>query len=351
MKRIPPAIAIPFLCFFLVSCARCALPVGLGRGEVTIAAYNVNALFDGTDDGTEYSDYSVASGTWTPELYAMRLSNLADVVKACARGGPDVIALEELENPGVLSDLNRGYLKSCGYTWQAMAPARGAAINTGILSRLKIIHATAHALSAPGSEGMRNILEIEVETSHVNVTIFANHWKSKLGGDEETEPLRIEAASILKRRISEIAPTGTAVIVLGDLNENADEYERAGRSYPTALMPIGDASGSASGGSLLLATKPEELSAAPAGSLYDPWFGLPGEGSYWHGGRWETIDHILLSSDFFTGTGLKYRSFEPVTASFLLDGKGHPLAWNGKKRQGYSDHLPVVVHLGIGSER
>jgi hypothetical protein len=87
--------------------------------------------------------------------------------------------------------------------------------------------------------------------------------------------------------------------------------------------------------------------------LYDPWFELREEmrGSYVFQGEWQTMDHILLSSGLFDSRGFTYRqgSFSVARLPFLLSTKGFPKKWSGLKGpRGYSDHLPLLITLGVG---
>ncbi|HDY87630.1 MAG TPA: hypothetical protein ENH82_05865 [bacterium] len=56
--------------------------------------------------------------------------------------------------------------------------------------------------------------------------IFNNHWKSKLGGAEETEFQRLEVAALIAGKLREIhlEQPYADIVVLGDLNENVVEY-------------------------------------------------------------------------------------------------------------------------------
>ncbi|HTX71488.1 MAG TPA: hypothetical protein VMC79_01555, partial [Rectinemataceae bacterium] len=71
--------------------------------SLTILSYNVLSLFDPVDEGSEYPEFSVASGSWNESLYRTRLENLARVVLDCSAGhdtarGPDLLCLVEIEN-------------------------------------------------------------------------------------------------------------------------------------------------------------------------------------------------------------------------------------------------------------
>ncbi|MBI3018029.1 MAG: hypothetical protein HYY62_08610, partial [Deltaproteobacteria bacterium] len=110
------------------------------KSEISIMAYNVENLFDATDDGVNQEDpaylplevkkswtvnkclsrvgfYRTLCDTldWTQEKYEAKLQKIAKVLLDYNSGGADVISFEELENRRVITDLWTKYLKSRGY--------------------------------------------------------------------------------------------------------------------------------------------------------------------------------------------------------------------------------------------
>jgi endonuclease/exonuclease/phosphatase family metal-dependent hydrolase len=340
------------LVFLLASCGGCSVPLGPGadRQGYTFLAYNVNNLFDDADDGTEYPEYDPSEGVWTTEKYREKLGRLGRVLTEAVPGGADFLALTEIENLRVLEDLSSGPLLKSGYRAALTTGDPEAAVRVGVLSRLPVLYARSHMPARAGFH-QRSILEVEVDCDGVSLFVFVCHFKAKSEGAEATEKSRILSAAAVRQRIEEIleADGGAEFLVLGDLNENADEYERVGRRYVTALFPLASADEAGTdpnlGDVLFVTGDRAELQgigkrnggAVPA--LYSPWLDDPPHpGSYLYRGRWESIDHALLGPGLLDEKGLTFADFDVPMGAYLFSS-------DGTLNRDYSDHLPVMVTL------
>ncbi len=324
---------------------RCSLPFpDNGSGSITILTYNVQNIFDAVDNGTEYYEYDPSNGSWNEALYNLRLLNLSEVIKASVKGGPDVVALQEIENLHVAEDLIDRYLKGMGYEDVCVTAKPDSAVQVGIISRIPFDSVTIHDFFTDEYESGRPVLEVKIAVGSENLYLFNNHWKSRLGGAQETEEQRIMSAMVVEGRIGSIllADPGAKIVVAGDLNESHDEYIRNGGVYRTALCPGADSTGAG------VSCLPVSGKIPPdTGTLYEPWFNeTEREGSYCYSGSWETVDHCLAGEGLFSGNGLKYLSFSVTALPFIVDGEGLPAAWDKEKGTGYSDHLPLLLTLG-----
>jgi hypothetical protein len=206
-----------------------------------------------------------------------------------------------------------------------------------------------------------------VEAGGASVALFICHWKSKLGGDEETEDLRRASARLLLRRLREIeveAP-GTPVIIMGDLNENHDEYYRQAGRYISALLPddpraaehaglyknSGTVHAAQTDFLVLTGVKPPQTSffAEEVIALYSPWGKELKNGSYFYKNDWETIDHFLLSAALFDGRGWDFNDCEVINAVPFVNPQGTPNIYNAHTGGGLSDHLPLLLGLKLTS--
>ncbi len=379
----------------------------LAAREITILSYNVENLFDDVDNGTEYPDYRPERGGWSRELFQRKVARIAEAIRKSVPGGPDVVALQEVENLHALQVLRDQGLRGQGYREAVLigpsegasttppshtdaasamrvigaggsartthparpdrpsagassgaedsgaedgaggsyASAAGAARRAGIagggeathpavLSRFPVRRTGYHQVGAPDGEPLRGVLEVELEVEGRPLYLFNNHWKSRSGGAARTGPARRAAARVLGRRLQAVLERDPRadILVLGDLNESVEELE--------------------DGGGLLLTGLPERAGLqGQTPVLYEPWYELPydARGSYVYRGKWQTLDHILLSAGLFDRQGLAYQrgGFRAVREPFLLDPRsGFPKRWSpSPRRKGYSDHLPLCIRL------
>jgi endonuclease/exonuclease/phosphatase family metal-dependent hydrolase len=340
---------MPRVSSLLAVCVLSVLGSGCSR-HLTVMSYNVAGLFDAIVDGTEYA--TSPKGAAAEAALRARCSIVAGAIRRSVRGGPDVVALQEVENEGVVRTLRDGWLRGLGYRWYVVAGGPPTATRVAVLSRYPLVGARSH-LPAPaeGSGTQRAILEVELSVRGGRLVVLNNHWKSKIGGAAATEPARVQAARALGARIRRIISQEPAadLLVVGDLNEDHDEPQSAAG---TALVR---SAGPEAADAIALCADPAGL-LAPKGDrgiwLYEPWLEAGvGPGSYAYGGRWSTPDHILLSAGLFDPRGLGYRAggFRVAASPFLLDSKtGLPRGSGAGRGSEYPDHLPILVRLEAG---
>ena len=332
---------------------------------ITVVSYNVENLFDAEPDGGEYREFTRAGG-WSEELYTAKLRAVAAALDAADSRGADLVALQEVEHHGAARRLVELELDGLGYRHVVWLPDPHNANGPVVLSKLPVRRVGALWVDSGPVAGpdaglgdrlerpLRPILEVEValgpEPDAPSLFLFNNHWKSKLGGAAETEVYRRRAAAVLGARLQEIGAADPAaeILVVGDLNESIDEYERQGRRYATALMPAG--APAAAGGLRVTGTVPR---AGTPPELFSPWLSHDADaeppGSYRYGDDWQTIDHLLLGPGLFDERGLSYAAGGfAVIHDGLLGGDGAPRAfYRGPPTGGYSDHLPLRLDLTL----
>ena len=342
-----------------------------GTASIAIMTWNVQELFDGVDDGTEYDEYRESAG-WTQEKYRGRLNVIARAINEMEQK-PDIIALQEIESAVVAEDLAAA-LSARGYRWTHFANIPGMALGVGVLSRFPLIEAKSHSVTVNGDLAPRPMLEVRLNTAAdadgSSLALFVCHWKSKLGGDDATESTRRASARIIIRRLRELMETDPdlPVIIMGDLNENYDEFYRRSGTVVSALLPDDpraaeftglygidedDADIAAIIGDLqkdfiiLSKNKPPAPRYFPAGvvTLYSPWAAELEDGSYYYKNDWETIDHFLLSPQLFNGIGWDFETCQVVNFPPFVSAKGFPMSYNSRTGSGMSDHLPLLLFL------
>jgi endonuclease/exonuclease/phosphatase family metal-dependent hydrolase len=302
-----------------------------------------------------------------------------------AQGAPDILALQELENGEVLRELAGGALAKYGYQWSYFAANPGAVLGTGLLSRLPLSELKVHSVTIAGETSPRPLLEARALAGDLPLVLFVCHWKSKTGGGE-TESRRRASAKALARRLLETreAEPDLPVIIMGDLNENHDEFYRLAQAALSALLPddpaawaVAEATASDGSGASAVAwelsgfAEPGKTGASGSGSikaadflvisgkkppqpeyfpsdtavLYSPWGQELEKGSYYYQGGWETIDHFLLSEALFDGLGWEFDDCEAPREEPFADSRGIPRAYNPRTGNGLSDHLPLLLRL------
>lgn len=335
----------------LGGCSACENEQTAGRGKsdtgvLTIVSWNVQAVFDGKEDGVEYKEYTE---DWTQEKYLARLNAIGAALDSIGII-PDVLALVEVENSGVLEDLSKRALVKHGYHWTFFGNNKGSALGIGVLSKLPFTKTQIHSAHNNGLTAPRPVLEAQIIAEGQTIVLFFCHWKSKLGGDAETEPSRRLSASVIARRIQEIhaESPNTPVVVMGDLNENHDEFFRQDAAYVTALLPDHPTAASAAVGQtdflVISENKPPTTERFSCLAFYSPWAEMDG-GSYNYQKSWETIDHFLLNAPFFDEKGWDFASCAVIRQASFLNKYGSPYSYNPKTGDGLSDHLPLLLTL------
>ena len=330
----------------------------------TAVVWNVQTVFDGEDEGNEYAEFRAASG-WNQEKYQARLLSIAEAIarmRSLTDGGsgktavPDFIGLLELENSRVLEDLVKGPLSKHGYSETFFGNLRGAPLGLGVLSRFPFTTTRVHSITVDGEIDPRPILEVHMEPWGKPLIFFVCHWKSKVGGEEATETLRRSSARVIQRRLRELQKEkpDVPVIVMGDLNENHDEFQRRQGQVITALL-LDDPDAAKltetkkTNGDFLILSKekpPQTRHFDPSiPALYTPWENELSDGSYYYRNNWETIDHFLLSAALFDGQGWDYDTSLVLNSPPFTNASGYPYSYTPRTGLGLSDHLPLMLVL------
>jgi len=350
MKKIFKASIFIFFIFLFTSFSKCSFfPDNEAPKKLVIVSYNVCNLFDDVKNGTEYPEFDPSYGMWTSALYRQRLNNIAEIISETEpQNGPDIICLQEIENKKVIKDLATVWLSKFSYKDYISADNEKSAITTGIISRYPVKKMANHSLYLNDFNNLRIITEAVIEIDNCDFHIFNCHLKSKIGGDEETEPARIRAAEAITTRCREIyfENPNAKIIIAGDLNTNIDEYTRHNKKYLTTLMPLKEM-GIFPSKEVLVVTGNKEEVVFSGDSLvfYSPWLEGYETGSYLYRNNWETIDHFLLAAPFFNNKKFEYFGFKVLNNKEFSNANGAPMSWNSRTQTGYSDHFPIILFI------
>lgn len=324
------------------------LPLRSQTTALRVMFYNVENLFDTINDPLINDEEFLPEGRykWSAERYQAKLNQLARVISAPDAGNlPAVIGLCEIENHQVLNDLVQNpEFSGINYRIVHFDSPDGRGIDVALLYRSQLftpVHSAALPVRTPFDLDFRtrDILYVQgIAGSSDTLHIYVNHWPSRRGGSEVSEPKRVRAAEVLRNHLDSVAQhfVDFQAIIMGDLND-----EPADKSVSEVL------------GAVAPGNKP---SAAPQNPvLLNYAQTIPaGEGTYyyWRDKKWNVLDHMILTLSLADSTGsmvIRPGSFQVIKPDWLLkedQGVMIPFSTFARDYQGgFSDHLPVVIEL------
>lgn len=307
---------------------------------IEVVFYNVENLFDTVEDTTILDDEFLpdSAKNWTLERYNKKLVDLAKVLTAISQDGlPEVVGVCEVENRQVVEDLfgtdslGKGKFK---IIHEDSPDARGIdvalAYNSELLSEL-YHEKIRYSFSFEPETTTRDILYAKLLSCGDTLHFFVNHWPSRRGGQEASEPKRLKAATVLRTKIDSILlrDQKAKIIAMGDFND-----------YPNNRSMT------------------EVMNCEPGANqrltnlTYN--FHENGVGTYNYKGEWGMLDQFIVSD------GLLYSSEGCATSDssaivfkedwmlfFPESGEPSPSKTYGGPNYygGYSDHLPIRLTL------
>lgn len=330
------------------------LTVNIVAIDFTVAAYNVQNLFDLNKDGTEYERYIPNTHDWNNLTFDIKLENISNVIKAL---NADIIVLNEIENKNALAALRkRLFLKMAPYKYWILGDKPNlSSVNSAILSKYPIINSKTIGIPKKDKFYTRNILEADILVNNDTLKVFALHWPSK----RHKESSRIRVANQLLKRIKQLSPK-TDYLLIGDLNSNYNEAETfytTNHDNVNSKTAINHILGTAisSPGENLCFYNPIKKNSEKKNNHYNPWIEVAETKrfSYIYNGNYNTLDHIIMSPALFDNKGISYRqySFSHFTwNNKLINEKGinkwsfiHNQNGSFHEGKGYSDHLPIIA--------
>ncbi len=330
MKYLPLFI----LSLLLWVCPAHDIPVANQSKNYQIAFYNVENLFDTINEpGKRDGEYTpVGSKEWDTKKYLEKLDRIAQVIASIdSTETLAAIGLAEVENLRVLEDLVKqkriAHLR-LKIIHQESPDFRG--IDVALLYNPKLINPVSFKflnvdLNDSGKT-TRDILVAEmVDFTNDTMTIFVNHWPSRWGGQDKTEPKRIAAAQTLRKELSKEEIQTQNILILGDLNDYPDNK---------SVWEVLDA----------------DSSAANDGTLYNATYAIHADstqGTHAYRGHWGVLDHGILSPVLYGFIDSVYVHKKRFMLYKNSAGDWFPSRTHSGKRYfgGYSDHLPVVVNF------
>ncbi|MCF8464140.1 MAG: hypothetical protein K9G41_04830 [Flavobacteriales bacterium] len=306
-----------------------------------VVFYNVENLFDTIDDPTiNDNDFLPDSANhWNTERYSKKLTNLSKVLTALSEDGlPEVIGVCEIENRTVVEDLfNTDSLRNAKFKVIHEDSPDDRGIDVALVYNSDLLRELHHeklnvSFDFEPETKTRDILYAKLLSGKDTLHFFVNHWPSRRGGDEVSEPKRLLAATVLRTKIDSILQqnNNAKIICMGDFNDYPNN-----RSMTEVMK-----------------SKPG-LNQGLTNLTYN--LHQSGLGSYNYKGEWGLLDQFIVSDGLlFSAEG--YATSDSSVAIFKEDwllyfpkdgGEPSPSKTYGGPNYhgGFSDHLPVRLTL------
>ena len=253
---------------------------------------------------------------WDSETKDAKLKNLARDILLYDETGPDILALQEVENINILKQLFK-LLEPYGYIDLELLESKDyRGIDTAIISKFEIIDSTLHYIKFTGEfedKDTRPILDSTILINNKKIKVYNVHFPA---GYHDVS-MRIDSLNKLKKLLQmHKMPT----VALGDFNVNTEEDSE-----------------------LFIYKDQEDLwDVAHSIGCAD----CKGTYYYSYGKSWSFLDTIFVS---------KHRNISYDTDSIKLHitehnaykDSGKPIRFNAKSKSGVSDHLPMVARIKI----
>jgi predicted extracellular nuclease len=335
-----------FLCLSLLligaQAQKTKAPIGKTNG-LTIMFYNCENFFDTIDDPTiNDNEYLPSSeNKWDSRKYKTKLDHISRVIAAVDTVFlPILVGLTEIENDAVLKDLvGMPDLAKANYRIIHEESNDPRGIDVALLYRPDVFREVGHSeipvyYGDTATETARECLYVcGVLGKKDTIHLIVNHWKSRTGGTEKTEPKRIAYARTIRAWVDSImvARPNARILLMGDFNDTPKDSSI--KEYLFTEQP----------GTVVSNRVLYNLTAALADS---------GVGSHYYK-SWEMFDQIIVSQPLIKNRkGIVVSNQAHIfSKDWMLykNNKGEMLPSRtysaGKYYGGYSDHLPVTVRL------
>lgn len=199
--------------------------------NMTVMFWNTENLFDTVDDPNKNDDDFTPNGDykWNQSRYWSKLNAISKVIVAVdPDNAPALVGLCEVENETVITDLTeRAALRAAGYRFVMTDSPDRRGIDVALLYRRSWFSLIGYEtlrvnLKPVGGSATRDILHVTGRLENNDtIDIYVNHWPSRSGGVEQSEPRRQCAARVLRQSVDSIFSVRRKpyVLIMGDLNE------------------------------------------------------------------------------------------------------------------------------------
>lgn len=341
---------IPVILLFAVTACRSTKEAKTNSSQTfTVAFYNVENIFDTVDDPDKIDEDFTPEGRykWTEAILQQKLTNISQAIAGIDGNGPAMIGIAEIEHGDLVERLIKQPAlagRAYEYVHEESPDMRGidcAFIYDPKVFTLDSYRAFVMEFEEDEEYTSRKVLWVSGTIKKQRVHLVVNHWPSRYGGMEQSEPRRMAVANQVRAIVDSVqaAEANAAIILMGDFND--DPFNRsivegigAGKNWP------------------LEADK----------DFYNPMYPLhqvDSSGTLTYRGKWNLFDQFLLSDDLMAQQ-IKLQ-YVPLSVGIhrpemmLVGGDGpakkmpRRAIYRGEfQDRGFSDHFPVYLELKIG---
>jgi len=334
-----------FKIFLILTFAVVTVNTAFSQKQYTIGFYNVENLFDTIHDKKKTDQEFLPTGKnqWNSEKYFNKLQHLSKVISELGSDdGPDVLGLCEIENRRVLKDLIKTpLLQKKGYEIVHYESPDVRGIDVALIYKKSIftfVDAKKYKVKLPDKKrsATRDILLVQLANNKNDTFVFlVNHFPSRLGGIEKSNPNRRAAATILKSVFDSIITANylSKIVMMGDFN---DEPEDSSIKFVLKCN--------------------FNMGQSSYNEIYNPMLDLKnkGEGTIVYKKQYELIDQFMMSNHLlFQNNKVHYvpNSVTIFKPEYIQEQnpkyKGEPFrTMAGQKYlNGYSDHFPIYMKI------
>jgi len=312
-----------------------------------IAFWNLENLFDNIDD-PEKNDEQFLPGSdkeWTNERVDIKLNHLARVIRSMNNSkGPDLLGVCEVEHQSMLDSLTGRYLNDFNYKIAYVESPDKRGIDNGLIYNsnvFELLSVEGFIVHLKDDWPTRPIVNVKLIYESIDtISVYVNHWPSRSGGKEKSEPNRISAASTLRKYVDEDFNHNprSKIIVLGDFNDE-----------PTNISVLETLNANTFKCDSLKADDIFKTECELFNTSYQAY--EDGLGTYKYRDDWNLLDQIIISGELINNQDFYYicNSFNIYKPYFMVTQSGKykdtPFPTYGGKRYlgGFSDHFPVTA--------
>ena len=343
-KNLIFALVALFACAFTSADIKAQSSGGRRVQVAGIAFYNFENLFDTIPNNPLGRDEEFTPGgsrQWDGRKYWLKVHNLAYAISQFKTKttpyGPAIIGVSEIENASVMADVARQpELRDWNLQIVHHDSPDLRGVDVGLMYNpryFKVENVTNHTLTAL-SFATRDQMCVVGQLLGQRIGVIVNHWPSRLGGQEQSEPNRIAAAELSKQIADSLwrVDPDMGVIVMGDLNDDPMNKSCA----------------------VILGGKREAKDAKPHG-FFNPWWNIlnRGIGTLAYASSWNLFDQIIMSGNLVNTPEDRWHFYEAkvLNFDFLKDTEGNRVGYPkrtyaaGSFLGGYSDHFPTEIFL------